>query len=466
MWTAGIRVFGRCAIYPVCEIIQPCITQCIARTIRKAKISCKTSMFKPSAQDFLTPFGTLQRYTTLFDSFTDFSFHFYATLNFFSIMVRLTDVQRGRAIALLMQGQRQQQVVNPFGVNVSIIERLVRRWRETGHLADRPRSGRPHLRNRHLTATETALNTVGTHNRQISPKTVGSRLREIGLRARRPYVGLPLTQARRLRRMAWLTAHAPRLYPMRQWRRVLFTDESRFTFYRADGRRRVYRRRGERFADACVVERDRFGGGSVMVWGGIAHGIKSQLIIVAGNMTAVRYRDEILRPVAVPLVQQRNLILQQDNARPHVARVCQDFLANNNIAPLAWPPYSPDLTPIEHMWDELDRRVRKRRNPRPSPPLPPPPPPRTPATLAQLRNALIDEWNNIPMRTVNALVNSIQRRIRAATAARGGTPDIDFQFDFDIKIWEGSYQWTSITRDLLITNQWNLDLLFHTCTVL
>ena len=189
-------------------------------------------------------------------------------------MVRLTDVQRGRAIALLMQGQRQQHVANHFGVNVSTIEHLVRRLRETGHLADRPRSGRPrvtsrrqdrtfrlaHLRNRHLTATETALNTVGTHNRQISPKTVGSRLREIGLRARRPYVGLPLTQARRLRRMAWLTAHAPRLFPMRQWR-LLFTDESRFTLYRADGRRRVYRRRGERCADACVVERDRIRGG-------------------------------------------------------------------------------------------------------------------------------------------------------------------------------------------------------------
>ena len=143
-----------------------------------------------------------------------------------------------------------------------------------------------------------------------------------------------------------------------------------------------------------------------MVWGGIAHGIKSQLIIFAGNMTAVRYRDEILRPVAVPLVQQRNLILQQDNARPHVARVCQDILANNNIAPLAWPPYNPDLTPIEHMWDELERRVRKRRD--------------SPANLAQLRNALIDECNNIPMRTVNALVNCIQRRIREATTARAG----------------------------------------------
>ena len=159
-----------------------------------------------------------------------------------------------------------------------------------------------------------------------------------------------------------------------------------------------------------------------------------------------------MRSVAVPLVQQRNLILQQNNARPYVARVCQDFLANNNIAPLAWPLYSPDLTPIEHMWDELDRRVRKRRNP--------------PATLAQLRNALTDEWNNIPMPTVNALVNSIQRRIRAATAARGGAHPILIFSLILISRFGGSYQWTSITRDLLITNQWNLELLFHTCTVL
>ena len=60
-------------------------------------------------------------------------------------MVRLTEVQRGQAIALLMQGQRQQQVARHFGVHVSTIERLVRRLRETGRVADRPRSGRPSL---------------------------------------------------------------------------------------------------------------------------------------------------------------------------------------------------------------------------------------------------------------------------------------------------------------------------------
>ena len=70
---------------------------------------------------------------------------------------------------------------------------------------------------------------------------------------------------------------------MRQWRRVSASCH-------------VYRRRGERFIGACVDERDRFGDDSVMVWAGIAYEVK-QLIVVEGNMTAVRYRSEILRTV-------------------------------------------------------------------------------------------------------------------------------------------------------------------------
>ncbi len=115
-------------------------------------------------------------------------------------------------------------------------------------------------RNRHVTATETAINPVGSHNRHIHPKTVRHRLREVGLRARRPLPRLHLIRARRARRMAWLAAHAPRRFPMRLWRRIFFTDETRFTLFRPGGRLRVYRRRGERFADYCVIERDRFGG--------------------------------------------------------------------------------------------------------------------------------------------------------------------------------------------------------------
>ena len=159
-------------------------------------------------------------------------------------------------------------------------------------------------------------------------------MRKSSIHARHSYVGPPPTQARRLRRMAWLTAHAPRQFSMRQWRRVLFTDDPCLTLFRPDDRRHVYRRRGERFADICIDGRDRFWGSSVLVWGGIACGVKSHLIVVEGNLIAVSYRDEILRSVAGPLMQQYQLILQQDNARPHVARVCRGFLENNNSVPL------------------------------------------------------------------------------------------------------------------------------------
>ena len=120
--------------------------------------------------------------------------------------------------------------------------------------------------NRRLTAVECALNIRGNHGRPINSKTVRNRLREFGIRARRPYVGPHLNPARRQRRMAGVVAHAP----LRQWRQVFFTDESRFSLYRSDGWQPVYRRIGERFSDVCVVERDRFGGGSVIVWGGIS----------------------------------------------------------------------------------------------------------------------------------------------------------------------------------------------------
>lgn len=75
-------------------------------------------------------------------------------------------------------------------------------------------------------------------------------------------------------------------------------------------------------------------------------------------------------------------MLQQDNALPHTARATTQFLTANNVNVMEWPSMSPDLSPIEHIWDELDRRVRARLN--------------QPANLAQLQAALLQEWNNPP----------------------------------------------------------------------
>ena len=119
-----------------------------------------------------------------------------------------------------------------------------------------------HLRNRRIPATRTAVVTIGSYNRPISAHTV-------------------------IIRLQW--CHAHRRWLARQWNQALFSDESRFTLEKADGRVRVYRRVGERYSDACVTEVDRFRRGSVMVWGGINHQGKTDLVVIRGNLNAQGY---------------------------------------------------------------------------------------------------------------------------------------------------------------------------------
>ncbi len=116
----------------------------------------------------------------------------------------------------------------------------------------------------------------------------------------------------------------------------LFTDESRFSLYRTDGRQRVWHRGGERFADVNVV--DRVAHARVMVWAGVCYGQRTPVHFIDGLLNAQRYRDELLRPIVVPFIHDHHLMLQHDNARPHVARICTHLLEAENIPVLAWPP--------------------------------------------------------------------------------------------------------------------------------
>ncbi|KAI3351568.1 hypothetical protein L3Q82_020406, partial [Scortum barcoo] len=140
-------------------------------------------------------------------------------------------------------------------------------------------------------------------------------------------------------------------------------DESRFTLSTCDRRDRVWRRRGERSAACNILQHDRFGSGSVMVWGGISLGGRTALHVLArGSLTAIRYRDEILRPLVRPYAGAvgPGFLLMQDNARPHVAGVCQQFLQDEGIDAMDWPARSPDLNPIEHIWDIMSRSIHQR----------------------------------------------------------------------------------------------------------
>ena len=169
--------------------------------------------------------------------------------------------------------------------------------------------------------------------------------------------------------MQWLHAHAPNQFRLADWRLVMFSDESRFSLQRSNRRQQVNPRLGERYSDACVQEVDRFwGGGSVMVWGGISHGVKIPLVVIQGNLTAIRYRDQVLMPHVLLLVNAHNLMFQHDNTRPHVARVCRDFLNQNNVQVLRLAPiqsrFKPNRAPlvcVGHEGQEARQRTEQCR---------------------------------------------------------------------------------------------------------
>ena len=323
---------------------------------------------------------------------------------------------------MLRAGQSIQHVARAMNVHFTTIFRLNQRWTATGRVSDRPRPGAPrvttprqdrvirriHLQDRFQTAADTARTTHGQQGRPISSRTVRRRLAEGGIRCRRPYVGPILTNRHRQARLNWAVNRA--YLQRRPWRDVVFSDESRFCVSHSDGRVRVYRRAGERYRNNCVVQRDRFGGPSVMVWAAINADFRSPLVVLDGNLNAQRYINAILRPHLLPLLQQHGgvarFVFQQDNATPHTARVTQQFLQQNAVTVMPWPAMSPDMNCIEHLWDILGRRVDQHR---PRPP-----------TRAALVAALQHQWNNIQQQQIRRLVTSMPRRLRACIASNGG----------------------------------------------
>ena len=96
-----------------------------------------------------------------------------------------------------------------------------------------------------------------------------------------------LTPERRRNREVWCQQHLR--WTLQQWKSVVFTEESRFCLNMYDAGARVWRRKGERYANFCVREADRWGVGKVMVWGGTSWRHKTPLVIVDGSLTARRY---------------------------------------------------------------------------------------------------------------------------------------------------------------------------------
>ncbi|UYV77711.1 hypothetical protein LAZ67_15002016 [Cordylochernes scorpioides] len=144
---------------------------------------------------------------------------------------------------------------------------------------------------------------------------------------------------------------------------------------------------------------------------------------------ALRRPNDVLRPVTLPYLQGvPNALYQQDNARPHTARISQQALQDVQMLP--WPPYSPDLSPIEHVWDIIGRRLHALPQPR---------------SEDELWQMVEREWRAIPQDAIRTLIDSLPRRVAACIAVRGVhvvQAIVIMQFDFALtNVPEPSLGW-------------------------
>ena len=338
-------------------------------------------------------------------------------------MVRhMTKEERLRAVGMAEAGRSCKAIARYFGRAPKTIRELLAKWRRTGAVIHgncgrirRQTSRRADRRlvrlargNRTLPASLLRLiwEEKGHLGQLLSSQTIRKRLRESGLRSRRMRKRMRLSPAHVASRERWAMQRAH--WRMQQWRRVVFTDESRFHLFKSDGRVRVWRGPGEQFLPDCVQIHESQSV-SIHVWAGIALNGRTELVVLDRNVTGETYA-QLLQDHFIPFADAKfggvqHCILQDDNATPHRAASVQRLKEEVGIRTLRWPSRSPDMNPIEHIWDIMKRKMNNNNHP--------------PQNVRELREAILEAWQQLPQAMLNRLVLGLPRRVTALLRARG-----------------------------------------------
>ncbi|GFS68742.1 transposable element Tc3 transposase [Trichonephila clavipes] len=313
-----------------------------------------------------------------------------------SVRRHLDAFTRGRIIDKLEEGRSVTSVSAEFGIAHSIVSRLWRQFQTTGTA----------IRGFSSVVVHEEPHPQMTGTLSYRPEETGGRQREKSLDTRHRRLD------DRYRVLPWpqdctvvVCLHDAL---DNEWGRVLFTDESRFSLSSDSHRILIWRERGSRNHPSNIIERDRYGGRGVLVWGGIMLGSRTDLhIFDAGSVNGTRYCNEVLLPYVRLFRGAMGLqfLFMDVNAPCRHTVAAEQLLESEDIERMDWPARSPDLNPIEHVWDFLGRRLAARTLP--------------PVTIQELRLALQDEWAAMPQQLIDTLILSMGRRCETCLAVRG-----------------------------------------------
>ncbi|GFU33002.1 transposable element Tcb1 transposase [Trichonephila clavipes] len=246
------------------------------------------------------------------------------------------------------------EVSEELGIAQSVISRLWQRFQDDGNVSRCYSTGHPRVttpnedlylavtakRKRRSTASDLSRQLSSATGTTVSRQTVYRRLGHIGLYPRRSVRCVPLTATHCRLRL------------------------TRFSLQSDSRRTLIWRAPGTRYHHENTIERHRYGGAGWLVWGGIILGSRTDLHVQSVTMTVHIYRDVILEQYVRLFrgAMGAEFLFMDDNARPHHRNIVDECLHLEDTTRMDWPAYSPDLNPIEHVWDMLGRRIAARQS--------------------------------------------------------------------------------------------------------
>lgn len=242
----------------------------------------------------------------------------------------------------------------------------------------------------------------------VSGQTIRNALKKEGMKAVRKKKRPLLTARHRRLRLMFATKY--KSWTLADWRRVIFTDETKINRAGSDGLKWAWKKAGQGISNAEVASTLKFGGGSLMLWGCMTSKGVGFACRIDGRMDAQLYTEilggEFLQTLSHYDLNIRDIIFQQDNDPKHTSKLATSWFQANGIELLDWPPQSPDLNPIEHLWAHLKRRLSSYEN--------------IPEGIHELWTRVEQEWEGVSTEVCLGLIDSMPRRISAVLKAKGG----------------------------------------------
>lgn len=312
-----------------------------------------------------------------------------------------------------------RKLAKRFHLPLATVYKIIQRYNDSGSVANKPGRGRKSkLTQRQckeihrrvtidpLISAPTLRNELLQHQgTSVSTQTIRNRLREMGFNGRRPRRKPFINKKNQLKRLNFARDHLSK--PMTFWDNVLWSDESKINLFGGDGNRRVWRKPNEALKIKNITLTVKHGGGNIMVWGSMTSAGVGSLEFIDVRMNADVYVDLVGRniPSSVKKLKLgRRYVFQQDNDPKHTSRKATDFFKKKKITVLPWPPQSPDLNPIEHLWGTLKKIAYRNKS----------------SNLSELKNNVRDAWEEVGPEVTRRLVESMPSRLKAVIAANGG----------------------------------------------